>query len=88
MTARNTTARNRHRAAIARDKPPCALCGQPIDYDLPVSDPKSFVVDHIVPLNKGGADAISNCQAAHRDCNREKSDHLESPVLRVSGILT
>lgn len=63
---RNTTIRNRHRATIARSKPPCALCGNPIDYQLPHTDPWSFVVDHIIPLAKGGADALANKQAAHR----------------------
>jgi 5-methylcytosine-specific restriction endonuclease McrA len=38
------------------------------------TDAASFVADHIVPLNKGGADVLANKQAAHRDCNRAKSD--------------
>lgn len=84
---RDTTTRRRHRAAIARGQPPCALCGQPIDYALPAIDPRSFVVDHIVPLKRGGADTLSNVQPAHRDCNRAKSDKLENPVIRTSGIL-
>ncbi|MGL6236538.1 MAG: hypothetical protein ACRC20_14475 [Segniliparus sp.] len=28
-----------------------------------------------MPLNKGGADALMNKQAAHRDCNRVESGH-------------
>lgn len=66
MVKRNTTIRDRHRAVIARGKPPCAICGEPIDYGLPHLDPKAFVVDHIVPLARGGEDALRNKAAAHR----------------------
>lgn len=34
MTARSSATTRKHRAAIARTKPPCALCGEPIDYTL------------------------------------------------------
>ena len=72
---RNTTTRDRHRKTIARDEPPCGICGQPINYQLPHLDPGSYVVDHIIPVNRGGDDALANKQAAHRACNRTKSDH-------------
>ena len=75
--SRNTTTRERHRSVIRRTKPACGICGLEIDYDLKHPHPKSFVVDHIVPLSKGGVDLIANKQAAHRDCNRAKSDKLE-----------
>jgi 5-methylcytosine-specific restriction endonuclease McrA len=29
-------------------------------------DPMAYVVDHIIPLAKGGEDALPNKQAAHR----------------------
>lgn len=74
-TGRNTTIRDRHRKAIARTKPPCGICGHPINYDLPHLDPHAYTVDHIVPLNKGGTDTLDNKQAAHRTCNRTKSDN-------------
>jgi len=66
MIKRNTATRDRDRARIARDKPACHICGQAIDYTLPHLDPWSFVVDHVMPLAKGGADALSNKKAAHR----------------------
>lgn len=75
---RNTTRREQHRRVIRRLKPPCALCGKPIDYTLGHLDPMSFVVDHIVPLNRGGADELDNLQPAHRGCNRDKSDDMPS----------
>lgn len=73
---RNTTVRDRDRAYIRRNQPPCGICGHPIDYALPHIDPMSYVVDHITPLNRGGLDERANKQAAHRSCNRTKSDKV------------
>nr|WP_280140779.1 HNH endonuclease signature motif containing protein [Nocardia vulneris] len=50
------------------------MCKQDIDYTLPHLDPGEYVVDHIIPLNKGGTDDLANKQPAHRACNRAKSD--------------
>ncbi|ASN71994.1 hypothetical protein 7S2_1 [uncultured Caudovirales phage] len=73
---RNTTTRDRHRKYIARTKPPCGICGQDIDYGLPYLDPMSYVVDHTIPLARGGTDDVNNKQAAHRDCNQLKAANL------------
>jgi 5-methylcytosine-specific restriction endonuclease McrA len=75
-TPRNTTTRDRHRTTIRRDKPPCGICGHPIDYTLRYPHPNCFVVDHIQPVIKGGPDTLDNKQAAHNHCNRDKSDKL------------
>jgi len=76
---RNTTTRDRHRAAIRRTRPPCGICGDPIDYTLKSPDPKSFEVDHVIPLGPNPTpervaelDVLSNKQATHRRCNRAK----------------
>ena len=63
---RNTTQRDRDRNAIRRTKPPCGICEGEIDYSLHYLDPMAFVVDHVVPLAKGGSDELANKQAAHR----------------------
>lgn len=84
---RDTAQRNRDRARIRRDQPACAICGQPIDYTLPYLDPGEFVVDHIVPLSKGGQDRLENKQAAHRSCNRAKGDKHHAPIVRRSRSL-
>lgn len=82
---RNNAKHKLHRKLIARDRPPCHICGGEILWDADYLDPKSFVVDHIVPLAQGGTDTIDNKKAAHRDCNRAKSDRLDGgPILRVS----
>lgn len=70
---RSTTIRDQHRRMIRRIKPPCGICEQPIDYTLAYPDPRCFVVDHIIPLAKGGEDELTNKQAAHRDCNSHKA---------------
>lgn len=86
------TPRNKHlaklmRARLARSKPACHICGEPIDYQLPHTEPRSFVVDHVVPLAKGGDDAPSNFKAAHRDCNSKKRARIVAPIVRRSGSL-
>ena len=82
MVKRNTTIRDRHRAAIAKGQPPCALCGEPIDYAAKYPAPLSFVVDHIIPIDLGGTDVLANKQAAHRGCNSEKSNRLHGAKMR------
>lgn len=82
-TGRNTATRDRDRAAIRRTKPPCGICELPIDYDLHYLDPMAFVVDHIVPLAKGGADDLANKQAAHRSCNQAKYDKSDVDLRRT-----
>ena len=85
---RSTAARVRDRATIRRTGAGCALCGRPIDYTLPHLDPMAYVVDHIVPLQKGGTDDLANKQAAHRSCNRAKGIHLDNgAALKRSGSL-
>jgi len=66
MTRRNTATRDKARAKLKATRAACHICGQPIDYDLHWEDSRSFVVDHVIPLAKGGEDALSNMRAAHR----------------------
>lgn len=84
-TQRSTTIRNRHRAAIRRLKPSCGICGGDIDYTLPHLDPGEFVVDHIIPLAKGGTDDLDNKQAAHRSCNETKGAKLDGQPATSPG---
>jgi len=107
MPPRRTSIRDRHRKIIAKGRPPCAICGQPIDYTLTITPgkhgkhcpgidcpgcvphPMSYVVDHVIPLSRGGADTIDNKQPTHRTCNRAKGTRTDGgSVLRRSGSLT
>lgn len=69
-------ARNRNR--IMYSQTTCGICGLPVDKTLKYPDPLCATVDHIIPLNKGGTNALANLQLAHHCCNRQKSDKLYS----------
>lgn len=84
---RNTTQRDKDRARIRATKSNCAICGGVLDYNLPWPDPMCFVVDHIVPITKGGADTIHNKQPAHNQCNSKKRARTHAPIIRRSGSL-
>ena len=67
--------KNRKRILATQDT--CGICGRPVDKSLRFPDPMSPVVDHIIPIDKGGSpDDIDNLQLAHMCCNRAKSDKL------------
>jgi len=52
------------------DNPTCYLTGRPID----LSDGRSYHLDHIVPVSKGGSNDLSNCQIACKEANQAKSN--------------
>lgn len=87
MTKRNSALRDKLRARIRTTKAGCHICGKPIDYTLPYLNPMSYVVDHVIPLAKGGRDAIENAKAAHRECNSKKRARIIAPIIRRSGTL-
>lgn len=87
QTGRSDQLRKKHRDTIARNKPNCGICGEPIDYSLRYPNPRSFVVDHIRAIAKGGADTLSNKQAAHHGCNSKKRARDYAPIVRRSGAL-
>lgn len=85
MQNRSTTIRDRLRRQVARGRPPCHLCGGEIDYSLPHLDPGEFVIDHIVPLARGGENTIENVDAAHRHCNRLKADKTAEELAELAA---
>ena len=80
-------ANQRQRAAVAHRRPPCHICGRPIDYALSYPHPESFVIDHVIPLAAGGSDALDNLRAAHAACNNAKGAGAAPPRLETSGSL-
>jgi 5-methylcytosine-specific restriction endonuclease McrA len=54
----------------------CGICGDPVDRSLSYPDPMSKSLDHIVPVSRGGAHALTNVQCSHLRCNISKSDRL------------
>lgn len=52
----------------------CHICGEPIDMNAnrrTGSDgwERSLHIDHVIPISKGGADALENVKPAHGLCN-------------------
>lgn len=75
--ARNGSRRRKLRARLRAMRLPCAICGMPIDYDLPAGDPMSFEVDEILPVSMGGSELDwANLQPAHRLCNQKKGNKI------------
>lgn len=66
-----------------RDDWVCGICGEPIPKDLTREqylDPRYGVMDHIIPLGKGGTHEYANVQAAHRRCNDLKWTRIVEEV--------
>lgn len=57
------------RVVFTRAQGICGICNLPIEE-------RSWHVDHIIPLSKGGPHSYANTQAAHAVCNVRKSDSL------------
>lgn len=71
----------RNRMIVLKTQNICGICGQEIDPAYKYPHPLSKTVDHIIPIAKGGHPSdLSNLQAAHRWCNRWKSDKLIASI--------
>lgn len=68
--------RGRRLDVLERDGYVCQLCGEPTDRSVTYPHPDYPVVDHRVPLARGGAHEPSNWQTAHNRCNAAKGDRL------------
>lgn len=67
----------------------CGICGRPVDKSLKYPDPMCAVIDHIIPVDKGGHPSdLSNLQLAHMCCNRKKSDKLLKERAGQSGVVS
>ncbi|MDT2848772.1 HNH endonuclease signature motif containing protein [Vagococcus carniphilus] len=76
-TGPHRVAFEKNRRRLLKTENVCGICGHLINKKLKAPDPMSPVVDHIIPINKGGhPSAIENLQLAHWTCNRQKSDKL------------
>lgn len=47
----------------------CYLCGDGLTWDV-------ASIDHVLPVSRGGTNAVQNLRWSHRQCNRVKSDLL------------
>lgn len=72
---------DKNKKRILKTENICGICGKPVNKKLKYPDPMSAVIDHIIPVSKGGhPSAIENLQLAHWSCNRQKSDKLFNSV--------
>lgn len=68
---------DKNKKIILKTQNVCAICGKPVDVKIKHPNPLAPVIDHIIPVAKGGhPSAIENLQLAHWTCNRQKSDKL------------
>ena len=68
----------RQRARILATSDVCWICGKH----------GADSVDHVVPITRGGTNAMSNLRPAHlHPCNRAKSDKAYAPIVKRSGSL-
>lgn len=59
--------RQKRRFSIWKEDPHCASCRRLVGY------PDGFELDHIIPLFKGGADTVENCQVLCTECHKAKT---------------
>ncbi len=71
------SAYNKNKKRIMQTENTCGICGHEVDFSLKAPNPLSPVIDHIIPISKGGHPSdLRNLQLAHWHCNRQKSDKL------------
>lgn len=67
-------------AIFYRDRGRCVICGKDLTSLI---DPQADAeYDHVVPLELGGLNDVSNLQLLCRACNRRKSADLVQPSTR------
>lgn len=83
-TGTHRTAFDKNKQRLLKTQNCCGICGKPVDKSIKYPDPLSPVIDHIIPVAKGGHPSdIENLQLAHFYCNRQKSDKLFSKEKEV-----
>lgn len=68
--------KRRRRALKKRDGMICQYCGKKLIIDKHDSNRhNSFVMEHVIPLSRGGTNDLSNLVAACRQCDKKKNEH-------------
>jgi 5-methylcytosine-specific restriction endonuclease McrA len=61
------------------DNPTCYLTGKPIN----LTDGRSYHLDHIVPISKGGDNSLDNCNIACREANQAKHNLSKDEFIQL-----
>jgi 5-methylcytosine-specific restriction endonuclease McrA len=63
-----------HRNPDGTTGEPCWLCGEPIDYRLKFPHPRSWSLDHAIPISNNPALMLNpaNFRSSHNDCNNHR----------------
>ena len=70
----------RAKAEVRATEGTCWLCGGAIDKSLRFPHPASFTVDHVHPVEMGGAQTDrANMRAAHLRCNQKRGLGRRAP---------
>ncbi len=64
-----------------RDKWICGICGRKVNKNLKYPNKFSAVLDHVLPLSKGGSHTEDNIQLAHWLCNVRALSCIKTPAL-------
>ena len=87
-TGTHRTVYESNRKKILKMQSICGICGKPVNKKLKPPDPLAPVIDHIIPVAKGGHPSdIDNLQLAHSACNRQKSDKLFKNIEKKEEIV-
>lgn len=61
------------------ENPVCYLTGRPINLE----DGRSYHLDHIVPISKGGDNSLDNCGLARKEANQSKHSLTKDEFIRL-----
>jgi len=61
-------------AIYERDDWTCHICGDQVDRNAQVPDLAAPVLDHVIPIVRGGPHTEDNLKTAHFYCNSVKRD--------------
>jgi 5-methylcytosine-specific restriction endonuclease McrA len=61
------------------DNPTCYLTGRTID----LTDGRSYHLDHIIPLSKGGDNSLDNCNIACKEANQAKNNLSKDGFIKL-----
>lgn len=68
-----------YKDVLEKFNPKCYLSGRDVDF----TDSRSYSLDHIIPVSKGGSNTLDNMGVTCREANQAKSDLLIPDLLKL-----